>query len=92
MTKKEQRAVRDWVKDGNSVYDNPEGAWQDGMVPVEFLDTYRDNEYIRQHTKGMSPEETRRFAMEYYGWSDDMNGDELPLLPDEVDMDMVPFV
>ncbi|MCR5726976.1 MAG: hypothetical protein K6G24_05870 [Lachnospiraceae bacterium] len=71
MTKKEQRAVREWVKDGNSVYDNPEGAWLDGGVRMEYLDIYRDNEYIRQHTKGMSGEETRRFALAYYGWDDD---------------------
>ena len=71
MTKKEQRAVREWVKAGNSVYDNPAGAWQDGGVRMEYLDIYRDNEYIRQHTKGMTPEETRKFALAYYGWDDD---------------------
>lgn len=54
MTKKEQRAVREWVKDGRSVYENPSGAWYDGQVPVEFLSIYRDEEYIRQHTKGMN--------------------------------------
>lgn len=32
---------------------------------------HRDEEYIRTHTKGMSPEEARRFAMNYYGWDDD---------------------
>ena len=71
MTKKEQRAVREWVKAGNSVYDNPAGAWLDGGVRMEFLDIYRDDEYIRQHTKGMTPEETRKFALAYYGWDDD---------------------
>ena len=76
MTKKEQRAVREWVKAGNSVYDNPEGAWQDGGVRVEYLDTYRDNEYIRQHTKGMSLEETKRFALAYYGWDDEPDPEE----------------
>ena len=96
MTRKEQRAVREWVKSGNSVYDNPEGAWQDGMVPVEFLDTYRDNEYIRQHTKGMSPEETRRFALDFYGWSNapEIEFDENGNVSDgfiEIDPDAVPF-
>ena len=97
MTKKEQRAVREWVKAGNSVYDNPAGAWQDGMVRMEFLDVYRDDEYIRQHTKGMSPEETRKFAMAYYGWDDDLD----PEIYDsenswdgflDLDPDAVPFV
>lgn len=71
MTKKERRALREWVKSGHSVYENSCGAWYDGQVPVEFLDVYRDEEYIRTKTKGMSPEETRRFAMAYYGWDDD---------------------
>jgi hypothetical protein len=73
MTKKEQRAVREWVKAGNSVYDNPAGAWLDGGVRMEYLDIYRDDEYIRQHTKGMTPEETRKFALAYYGWDDDQD-------------------
>ena len=68
MTKKEQRVLREWVKDGNSVYENPSEAWYDGQAPVEFLTIYRDEEYIRQHTKGMSPEDARRFALAYYGW------------------------
>lgn len=71
MTKKEQRAVREWVKDGHSVYENSSGAWADGQVPVEFLTVWRDEEYIRKHTKEMNPEETRKFAMSYYGWEDD---------------------
>lgn len=71
MTKKERRAVREWVKDGNSVYENDAGGWYDGGVPVEYLTVWRDEEYIRMHTKGMSSEETRRFALAYYGWDDD---------------------
>lgn len=70
MTKKEMRALREWVKDGHSVYENTAEAWADGQVPVEFLTIYREEEYIRQQTKGMSPDETRKFAMSYYGWSD----------------------
>lgn len=78
MTKKEQRALREWVKDGNSVYENPSEAWYDGQVPVEFLTIYRDEEYIRQHTKGMSPEDARRFALAYYGWDDEPVKLEIP--------------
>ena len=97
MTKKEMRAVREWVKAGNSVYDNPAGAWQDGMMRVEFLDVYRDDEYIRQHTKGMTPEETRKFALAYYGWNDDADTevDESKNTWDDfldMDPDAVPFV
>ena len=96
MTKKEQRAVREWVKAGNSVYDNPAGAWLDGGVRMEYLDIYRDDEYIRQHTKGMSPEETRKFALAYYGWDDDpdLEIDESENTWDgflDMDPDAVPF-
>lgn len=82
MTAKEQRAVREWVKDGNSVYENASGVWAEGGVAVEFLTVWRDEEYIRRHTKGMNPEDTQKFAMEYYGWSDDT---ELPIQYGEPD-------
>ena len=97
MTKKEQRAVREWVKAGNSVYDNPAGAWLDGGVRMEYLDIYRDDEYIRQHTKGMTPEETRKFALAYYGWDDDPDleiDDSVNTWDGFLDMepDSIPFV
>ncbi len=78
MTKKEQRALREWVKDGNSVYENSMGAWQDGQVPVEFLSVYRDEEYIRRHTKGMDDEAAGRFALAYYGWDDEPTIEPIP--------------
>lgn len=65
MIRKGMRALREWVKNGNSVYDNPAGAWQDGQVPVEFLDIYRDDEYLRSHTKDMFDEESHRFTLTY---------------------------
>ena len=74
MTKKGMRALREWVKDGHSVYENTCDAWADGQIPIEFLTIYRDEEYIRQNTKGMSSEESQKFALAYYGWDD--NEDE----------------
>ncbi len=79
MTKKEQRAVREWVKDGNSVYENYAGGWYDGGVPIEFLTVWRDDEYIRTHTKGMTPEETHKFALAYYGWDDEPAPESEPI-------------
>ena len=78
MTKKEQHALREWVKDGHGVYENSSCAWNEGQIPVEFLTVYRDEEYIRQHTKGMNPEEARRFALAYYGWDDEPVKLEIP--------------
>lgn len=71
LTPDERKALREWVKDGNSVYENSSNAWYDGQVPVEFIEVYRDEQYIREHTKGMDPEESRKFALAYYGWDDD---------------------
>ena len=72
MTQKEQRVLREWVKNGHSVYENASGVWNDGQTPVEFLTVYRDEEYIREHTKGMNAEETKKFAMAFYGWDDEI--------------------
>ena len=86
ITKKEKRALREWVKAGHSVYENNSGAWAEGQVPVEFLEVYRDEEYIRTQTKGMSPEETQRFAMTYYGWNEDASD------PNASDEDYMSFI
>ena len=75
LTPDERRALREWVKEGYSVYENSSGAWYDGQVPVEFIEVYRDEQYIREHTKGMDPEAARKFALAYYGWDDDTNQD-----------------
>ncbi len=69
MTDKERNALKAWVMDGNSPYDNPMGLWMDSFHPVEFLKVYRDEEYIDEHTKGMSVEDRNRYAAEYFGFS-----------------------
>jgi len=69
MTDRERDALKEWVADGNSVYDNPMGLWKDSFTPAEFLDVYHDEEYIENHTKGMTAEGRNRFAAEYYGFS-----------------------
>lgn len=45
MTKKEQRALRKWVKDGNSVYENSCEAWYKGQVPICNFSKNRDGQY-----------------------------------------------
>ena len=69
MTDKERDALKEWVMDGNSPYDNPMGLWKDSFHPVEFLEVYRDWECIEEHTKGMTEEDRNRYAAEYYGFS-----------------------
>lgn len=41
MTKNEKKALYEWVKEGNSVYENDKNAWYAGGVPVDFLHVYR---------------------------------------------------
>lgn len=65
-------------------YENSSGGWYDGGVPIPFLEVYRDEEYSRTHTKGMSTDEARKFAQNYYGWDDEPSSDSSePILDDE---------
>lgn len=40
-------------------------------VGLNYLQEYRDEEYIRQATKEMDSEDTSKFALAYYGWDDE---------------------
>ena len=94
LTPDERKALREWVKEGYSVYENSSGAWYDGQVPMEFIEVYRDEQYIREHTKGMSSEEARKFALSYYGWDDepeDTTSSSSELLDEEFLKNPVPF-
>lgn len=64
MTDDERKALREWVNEGNSVYENSMMA-----VGYNYLEEYRDEKYIRKSTIGMSSEERVKFAYNYYGWS-----------------------
>lgn len=79
MTPDERKAVTEWVRMGNSVHENGSLACYEGGRPLDFLDVYRDEEAIRKATAGMSPEDTRRYAMNYYGWDPDEPEDITPI-------------
>ena len=57
MTVSAQRALREWVKDKNSVYENASDVWVEGNIPVEFLTIYRDEEYYKIYSVNISDEE-----------------------------------
>jgi len=43
MTPEERTALRQWVRAGNSVHENPSGAQYGGIGgPIDFLDDYRN--------------------------------------------------
>ena len=66
MTDDERKALREWVNEGNSVYENSMMA-----VGYNYLAEYRDCKYLREATKDMSPEDAQKFAWDYYGWDYD---------------------
>lgn len=71
LTNDERKALHEWVNAGNSVYDNSLMA-----VGYTYLEEYRDEKYISQATEGMTPEETREFALTYFGWDNDRAHDK----------------
>lgn len=75
FTAEEKAAIREWVKDGNSVYDNQIMITEEDGYPVEFIEVWRDLEYINKATKGMPPDEYRSFALEYFGMNTDFLND-----------------
>lgn len=81
MTDDERKALRDWVNQGNSVYENSMMA-----VGYNYLTEYRDTEYLRKATKDMTTEDAQRFAWNYYGWDYDARNSDpnAPSLEDEL--------
>lgn len=88
MTAKERKALREWVATGHSVHENNAMAVYEGGFPIDFLDIYREEEEIRQATKRMSPEDARKYVMEYYAWSDEPKNHE-PAPLDDIDFSKI---
>ena len=74
MTEEERDALRKWVKDGNSVHDNPAMFVFEGGRPWDFLDVYRELEGIRKAIENISYEEGSRYLLKEYG----INRDDRP--------------
>ena len=56
MNKKEKSALREWVQNGHSVYENELDALAEGGASVDFLTIYRNGQ---------------EFDLEYDGWSEE---------------------
>lgn len=67
MTEEERSALREWVKAGNSVYENGAFACYEGGWPMDFLDVYREEEEIRKVLASMTYEQGSRYLLEKYG-------------------------
>jgi len=44
MTEREKKDLRDWVKSGNSVYDNPYFLYVDNGFPMDYINAIRINQ------------------------------------------------
>ena len=84
ITAKERKALREWVAAGHSVHENNAMAVSEGGYPIDFLDIYREEEELRQATKDMSPEDARKYMMNYYGYTDNIR-DHDPEPLDDID-------
>ncbi len=67
MTDEERNALREWVRDGNSVHENAAMAVYEGGRPIDFLDVYREEEEIRRALASRTYEEGSKYLLEEYG-------------------------
>lgn len=77
MTEEELKAVREWVKNGNSVHENGSNAHYENGRPMDFLDVYREEEDLRRFLEPMTEEERDRYILENFG----TGRNEKPRLP-----------
>lgn len=84
MTAYEKRAVRKWVMDGHSPYENPGSKYlcMTGSEPYDFLTVYRLDRELEQDMKGMNKAQKKTYLMEFMGWTDeDESEDAVGLSP-----------
>ena len=84
MTAYEKRAVRKWVMDGHSPYENPGSKYlcMTGSEPYDFLTVYRLDRELEQDMKGMNKTQKKTYLMEFMGWTDeDESEDSVGLSP-----------
>ena len=71
LTPYEQRLLRKWVSDGNSVTESPGSCFLcDQYPPKDFIETYREDKFIKQEMKGMTNPEKESYLKEYMGYTD----------------------
>ena len=72
MTAYERRLVRNWVKDGNSVYGCKESRYYgESAYPLDFLDVYRCDREIDQELRKKTPEERDAYLKELLGYREE---------------------
>ena len=62
MTPYERRLVREWVKEGNSVYGCTQSRYYgESAYPMEFLEVYRSDRAIDKELQGKTPQEREAY-------------------------------
>jgi DNA-directed RNA polymerase specialized sigma24 family protein len=66
ISAEERVLLREWVEQGNSVYENPNWtAYEDGS-PMDFIDAHRFDEAVFAEINSLPPEEREAFIVRLY--------------------------
>ena len=90
MSKRERKALRNWVRTGHSVYEVPGSRYlPDSSSPRAFLDVYREDAFLDQATQAMNEDQKRKYLMEYLGWEEETREEKEKRIAKENTPDMV---
>ncbi len=67
MTEKEKEALREWVMDGNSVYNNPSMSVDEHSRPTDFLADYRYHQEIYQQLEQITGKDKENYLARLRG-------------------------
>ncbi|MCR4998029.1 MAG: hypothetical protein K6A61_12125 [Butyrivibrio sp.] len=62
MSKEERKLLHEWVKNGNSPYENGDYVCDDNCQPMDFVNTLRFWEDMREYSDSLSEEEKIKFC------------------------------
>ena len=72
MTPYERRLVREWVKDGNSVYGCTQSRYYgESAYPMEFLEVYRSDRAIDKELQGKTAQEREAYLKDLLGYQEE---------------------
>jgi hypothetical protein len=72
MTPYERRLVRNWVKEGNSVYGCTQSRYYgESAYPMEFLEVYRTDRTIDKELQGKTPQEREAYLKDLLGYQEE---------------------
>ena len=62
MSKEERKLLHEWVKNGNSPYENGDYVCDDNCQPMDFVNTLRFWEEMNEYNDSLTEEENRASA------------------------------